>query len=151
MEGVSTLDFVVNKADSQNGSLAEYFASIGVAQSAIQYFENMRNFLMAVGDMKLLTFEASDLEKGGSSVKVVDCILCLKGFHEWKQAGGIGIWRYGGTVRITSLPKLSPSSLIGSESADESLTQNCHTIRRDPDFTHVNLTTIQVLVILERF
>lgn len=33
------------------------------AQSAIQYFENMRNFLVAVGDMQLLTFEASDLEK----------------------------------------------------------------------------------------
>lgn len=33
------------------------------AQSAIQYFENMRNFLVAVGAMKLLTFEASDLEK----------------------------------------------------------------------------------------
>lgn len=35
----------------------------GAAQSAIQYFENMRNFLEAVKDMKLLTFEASDLEK----------------------------------------------------------------------------------------
>ena len=38
-------------------------ATEGAAQSAIQYFENMRNFLVAVGDMKLLTFEASDLEK----------------------------------------------------------------------------------------
>lgn len=35
----------------------------GAAQSAIQYFENMRNFLVAVGRMQLLTFEASDLEK----------------------------------------------------------------------------------------
>lgn len=35
----------------------------GAAQSAIQYFENMRNFLEAVKDMQLLTFEASDLEK----------------------------------------------------------------------------------------
>lgn len=35
----------------------------GAAHSAIQYFENMRNFLVAVKDMKLLTFEASDLEK----------------------------------------------------------------------------------------
>ncbi|XP_010252852.1 PREDICTED: kinesin-like protein KIN-14F [Nelumbo nucifera] len=100
----------------------------GAAQSAIQYFENMRNFLVAVGDMKLLTFEASDLEKGGSSVKVVDCILCLKGYHEWKQAGGIGVWRYGGTVKITSLPKGSPSSLIASENADEPLD--------DPDLFH---------------
>ncbi|KAK2979716.1 hypothetical protein RJ640_004905 [Escallonia rubra] len=96
----------------------------GAAQSAIQYFENMRNFLVAVGEMKLLTFEASDLEKGGSSSKVVDCILCLKGYHEWKQAGGIGVWKYGGTVRITSYPKGSPPSLFGSESADESLDES---------------------------
>lgn len=99
-------------------------ATEGAAQSAIQYFENMRNFLMAVKDMKLLTFEASDLEKGGSSSKVVDCILCLKGYFEWKQAGGIGVWRYGGTVRITCLPKSSPSSLVGSESADESIDES---------------------------
>lgn len=33
------------------------------AQSAIQYFENMRNFLVAVSEMNLLTFEASDIEK----------------------------------------------------------------------------------------
>jgi kinesin family protein C2/C3 len=35
----------------------------GAAQSAIQYFENMRNFLVAVCEMNLLTFEASDIEK----------------------------------------------------------------------------------------
>ncbi|KAE8654158.1 Kinesin KP1 [Hibiscus syriacus] len=93
----------------------------GAAQSAIQYFENMRNFLVAVKDMQLLTFEASDVEKGGSMNKVVDCILFLKGYYEWKQAGGIGVWRYGGTVKIMALPKGSPPSLIGSESADDSL------------------------------
>ncbi|KMT12643.1 hypothetical protein BVRB_4g091020 [Beta vulgaris subsp. vulgaris] len=92
----------------------------GAAQSAIQYFENMRNFLLAVANMKLLTFEASDLEKGGSSSKVVECILCLKGYYEWKQAGGIGVWRYGGTVRITSFLKDCSSSSISSESADDS-------------------------------
>ncbi|KAJ1439212.1 CH domain superfamily [Sesbania bispinosa] len=42
----------------------------GAAQSAIQYFENMKNFLDAVKDMKLLTFEASDLEKGVHQVKL---------------------------------------------------------------------------------
>ncbi|KAL7088158.1 hypothetical protein ACP275_13G111000 [Erythranthe tilingii] len=99
-------------------------ATEAAAQSAIQYFENMRNFLVAVGKMKLLTFEASDLEKGGSSGKVVDCILCLKGYYEWKKSGGIGVWRYGGTVRITSFPKESPSSLVSCESADESIDES---------------------------
>ncbi|KAK7299901.1 hypothetical protein RJT34_10730 [Clitoria ternatea] len=93
------------------------------AHSAIQYFENMRNFLEAVRTMNLLTFEASDLEKGGSSSKVVDCILCLKGYYEWKLSGGVGVWRYGGTVRITSFPKGTPSILSG-ESVDESLDES---------------------------
>ncbi|GJU89086.1 putative ribonuclease H-like domain-containing protein [Tanacetum coccineum] len=58
--------------------------------------------------------------QGGSSGKVVDCILCLKGYYEWRQSGGIGVWKYGGTVRITSLfLKGPPSSLIGSEIADD--------------------------------
>ncbi|GKF67234.1 hypothetical protein Tco_0196913, partial [Tanacetum coccineum] len=77
-------------------------------------------FLIAVGEKKLLTFEVSDLENGVSSSKFLDYILCLKGYYEWRQSGGIGVWKYGGTVRITSLfPKGSPSSLIGSESADD--------------------------------
>uniref|UniRef100_A0A0D9W614 Kinesin motor domain-containing protein n=1 Tax=Leersia perrieri TaxID=77586 RepID=A0A0D9W614_9ORYZ len=94
-------------------------SSDGAAQSAIQYFENMRNFLVAVSEMNLLTFEASDIEKGGSSMKVVDCILCLKAYHEWKLSGGIGIWRYGGIVKIASSSKRMPSySSRGGGSAD---------------------------------
>lgn len=51
----------------------------------------------------------------------MDCILCLKGYYEWKQSGGVGVWRYGGTVRITSFPKGTlPSPIVGSESVDES-------------------------------
>uniref|UniRef100_A0A0D3FWU7 Kinesin motor domain-containing protein n=1 Tax=Oryza barthii TaxID=65489 RepID=A0A0D3FWU7_9ORYZ len=88
------------------------------AQSAIQYFENMRNFLVAVSEMNLLTFEASDIEKGGSSMKVVDCILCLKAYHEWKLSGGIGIWRYGGIVKIASSKRLPSYSSRGGGSAD---------------------------------
>lgn len=73
-------------------------------------------------------FLKTELEKlyviqGGSSSKVVDCILCLKGYYEWKQAGGIGVWRYGGTVKITSFPNRSPS-LVGSESTDESFDES---------------------------
>jgi kinesin family member C2/C3 len=35
----------------------------GAALSAYQYFENVRNFLVAVEDLGLPTFEASDLEQ----------------------------------------------------------------------------------------
>lgn len=46
-----------------NPALAAAASVEGAAHSAIQYFENMRNFLDAVKDMQLLTFEASHLEK----------------------------------------------------------------------------------------
>ncbi|KAE8731494.1 Kinesin KP1 [Hibiscus syriacus] len=55
-----------------------------------------------------------DRNQGGSINKVVDCILCLKGYHEWKKAGGVGVWRYGGTVKITSSTNDLPHSLSSS-------------------------------------
>ncbi|CAN8270064.1 unnamed protein product [Cochlearia groenlandica] len=55
---------------------------------AYQYFENVRNFLVALQHLRLPGFEASDLEKDniecGSVTKVVDCILGLKSYHECK-------------------------------------------------------------------
>ncbi|KAJ1271424.1 hypothetical protein BS78_06G127600 [Paspalum vaginatum] len=98
----------------------------GPAQSAIQYFENMRNFLVAVSAMNLLTFETSDIEKGGSSMKVVDCILCLKAYHEWKLSGGIGIWRYGGIVKIASSSKRPASNLTRSGGSDQQMLEFVH-------------------------
>lgn len=43
----------------------------GAALSAYQYFENVRNFLVAVEEMGLPTFEASDLEQVGVLVRVI--------------------------------------------------------------------------------
>ncbi|KAK2989197.1 hypothetical protein RJ640_007098 [Escallonia rubra] len=66
--------------------------------SAYQFFENVRNFLVAVVELKLPVFEASVLEgdniEEGSSAKIVDCILELKSYHEWKQMnGGNGFYK----------------------------------------------------------
>lgn len=77
----------------------------GAALSAYQYFENVRNFLVAVQELNLPTFEASDLEKGGSSAKVVNCILALKAYSDWKQTGGNGFWKYGGNLKPPSVAK----------------------------------------------
>ncbi|OVA20862.1 Calponin homology domain [Macleaya cordata] len=67
-------------------------ASEGQPLLAYQYFENVRNFLVAVAELNLPAFEASDLEtdtlEGGSSAKIVDCVLALKSYHEWKQWRG---------------------------------------------------------------
>ncbi|KAJ7532842.1 hypothetical protein O6H91_13G022400 [Diphasiastrum complanatum] len=73
------------------------------ALSAFQYFENVRNFLVAIEDLKLPSFEASDLEQSslltGSVAKVVDCVLAIKAFHEWKQNGESAPWKLGVLLR----------------------------------------------------
>ncbi|CAH8381998.1 unnamed protein product [Eruca vesicaria subsp. sativa] len=71
----------------------------GAALSAFQYFENIRNFLNAVEGMDLPSFEASDMEKGGKSIRIVNCILALKSYNEWKQNGGTGPFRYGSNMK----------------------------------------------------
>nr|XP_043619499.1 kinesin-like protein KIN-14I isoform X2 [Erigeron canadensis] len=71
----------------------------GAALSVFQCFENVRNFLVAVGQMGLPTFEPSDLEQGGKSSRIVNCVLALKSFSEWKQTGGNGVCKFGGNVK----------------------------------------------------
>ncbi|KAK6941802.1 Kinesin motor domain [Dillenia turbinata] len=66
---------------------------------AYQYFENVRNFLVAMEELKLPAFEACDLERdsleAGSAAKVVDCILALKLHHELKtENAGIGFYKH---------------------------------------------------------
>nr|CAB3462278.1 unnamed protein product [Digitaria exilis] len=68
----------------------------GSALCAYQYFENLRNFVVVVQGLGLPTFEVSDLEKGGKSVRVVDCILALKLFSESKKKGRQASCKYGG-------------------------------------------------------
>lgn len=66
---------------------------------AYQYFENVRNFLVALQQLRLPGFEASDLEKdnleSGSVSKVVDCVLGLKAYHECKMSSsGNGFYKH---------------------------------------------------------
>ncbi|GAV56998.1 Kinesin domain-containing protein/CH domain-containing protein [Cephalotus follicularis] len=74
----------------------------GAALSAFQYFENVRNFLVAVQELGIPTFEASDLEQGGKSARVVNSVMALKSYREWKQTGGNGVWKFGGNVKPTA-------------------------------------------------
>uniref|UniRef100_A0A0D9VT36 Kinesin motor domain-containing protein n=1 Tax=Leersia perrieri TaxID=77586 RepID=A0A0D9VT36_9ORYZ len=77
----------------------------GAALSAFQYFENVRNFLVAAQEIGLPCFEASDLEQGGKSARVVNCVLALKSYGDWKQCGGTGPWKYGGNLKPSSSGK----------------------------------------------
>ncbi|KAK4351717.1 hypothetical protein RND71_031030 [Anisodus tanguticus] len=78
----------------------------GAALSAYQYFENVRNFLVATQELGIPSFEASDLEQGGKSSRVVNCVLGLKDYSEWKKTGGTGVWKFGGNVKSTTSAKL---------------------------------------------
>ncbi|KAJ4969161.1 hypothetical protein NE237_015862 [Protea cynaroides] len=77
----------------------------GAALSAYQYFENVRNFLIVVEEMGLPTFEASDLEQGGKSSRIINCILALKSYSDSKQSGGNRLWKFGGSVKSASSGK----------------------------------------------
>lgn len=45
---------------------------------------------------KLLVYQ------GGASSRIVNCVLGLKSYSEWKQSGGIGVWKFGGNVKPTT-------------------------------------------------
>ncbi|XVE73369.1 hypothetical protein DITRI_Ditri11bG0112500 [Diplodiscus trichospermus] len=114
----------------------------GAALSAFQYFENVRNFLVAGQELGLPTFEASDLEQGGKSARVVNCVLALKSYNEWKLTGGNGVWKFGGNIKpaTTTLGKSIvrkhsepfTNSLQRTSSMNEKLS-NGHSNETDPN------------------
>ena len=32
----------------------------------------------------------------------MNSVLALKSYSEWKQSGGIGVWKFGGNVKVTT-------------------------------------------------
>ncbi|KAJ4955678.1 hypothetical protein NE237_012461 [Protea cynaroides] len=80
--------------------------SDGAALSAYQYFENVRNFLNVVEEMGLPTFEASDLEQGGESSRIVNCVIALKSYRDSKQSAGNRLCKVGGNLKSTSSGKV---------------------------------------------
>ncbi|KAL7157714.1 hypothetical protein ABFS83_02G095700 [Erythranthe nasuta] len=111
----------------------------GAALSAYQYFENVRNFLDSIEEMGIPAFEASDLEQGGKSSRIVNCVLALKSYSDWKQGGGKGVWKFGGNSKPPSsgkqqfvrknsdlfLNSLSRNSSVGDRSLDSLSTDQC--------------------------
>ncbi|XP_021742627.1 kinesin-like protein KIN-14I [Chenopodium quinoa] len=88
----------------------------GAALMAYQYFENVRNFLVAVEELGLPTFEASDLEQGGKTGRIVSCVLALKSFSEWKIAGGNGTWKYSGNFKTPSSTSSTGKTVVRKNS-----------------------------------
>lgn len=44
-------------------------------------------------------------DQGGNCQRIVNCILGLKSYSQWKQAGGTGSWRYGSAGRHANTGK----------------------------------------------
>ncbi|KAI3752359.1 hypothetical protein L2E82_24339 [Cichorium intybus] len=80
----------------------------GAPLSIYQCFQNVRNFLVAAGQLGLPTFEPSDLEQGGKSSKIVNCILELKSYSEWKQTGARADWWSVGVILFELLVGIPP-------------------------------------------
>ncbi|RCV18910.1 hypothetical protein SETIT_3G340900v2 [Setaria italica] len=91
----------------------------GSALCAYQYFENLRNFVVAVQNLGLPTFEVSDLEKGGKSVRVVDCILALKSLNESKRTGRQASCKYGGILK-----PMTPGNYFIMKNSDAFMNKN---------------------------
>ena len=60
--------------------------------------------------------------QGGKSSRIVNCILALKSYSEWKQTGGNGVWKFGGN----SKPVTSGKNFVrkNSEPFKNSLSRN---------------------------
>ncbi|CAL0320851.1 unnamed protein product [Lupinus luteus] len=97
----------------------------GAPLSAFQYFENVRNFLVGIKEIGIPTFEASDLEQGGKSARIVNTVLALKSYSEWKQTGANGVWKFCGIIK----PTASTKSFVrkNSEPFTNSLSRNSST------------------------
>lgn len=37
--------------------------------------------------------------QGGKSARIVNCVLALKSYSDWKQGGGNGSWKLGGNLK----------------------------------------------------
>ncbi|KAG0453490.1 hypothetical protein HPP92_024794 [Vanilla planifolia] len=117
---------------------------------AYQYFENIRNFLVAVNEFKIPSFEASDIERdnleAGSVGKIVDCILGLKAYHEWKQFnGGNGPWKYMKSPMVSRANSIISSNMSGKGSSVKCLDMSA-TSERQPTIKIVDQTSEDFLV-----
>lgn len=60
--------------------------------------------------------------QGGKSGRVVDCVLAMKSYGEWKQMGGNGSWKYGGNLK--PLVSVKPFFRKNSEPFKNSLSRS---------------------------
>lgn len=60
--------------------------------------------------------------QGGKSSRIVNCVLALKSYSEWKMGGKIGSWKYGGNPKPPA-PSAKPIMWKSSEPFMRSLSR----------------------------
>jgi kinesin family protein C2/C3 len=63
--------------------------------------------------------------QGGKSARVVNCILALKSYSDWKKSGGIGTWKYGGNLKPSTCGGGKPFMRKNSEPFKNSFSRTC--------------------------
>ena len=77
--------------------------------------------------------------QGGKSGRVVNCVLALKSYSEWKQTGGNGIWKFGGNVKPTTTGKSFVRK--NSEPFTNSFSRSLSATENSPHTTAIDLET----------
>lgn len=76
------------------------------------------------------------LAQGGKSARVVNSILALKSYNEWKQTGESGVWKFGGNVNPSakSFVRKNSEPFTNSLSRNTSMTEKSfHVLSSDLD------------------
>lgn len=98
------------------------------------------------------------LFQGGKSARVVNTVLALKSYGEWKQGGGFGVWKFGGNVKPTTTMSatksfvrknsepftnsLSRTSSLNDKSFNSSNVEWNKTVSNVDSFNHVFFTGV---------
>lgn len=84
--------------------------------------------------------------QGGNGARVVNSVLGLKSYSEWRQSGGNGIWRYGGNTK----PTTNTGNFFIRKNSDpfqNSLSRNLSVADKFLDDHNQNVKLLQVIII----
>lgn len=87
--------------------------------------------------------------QGGKSARVVNTVLALKSYSEWKQTGGNGVWKFGGNIK----PIVSGKSFVrkNSEPFMNSLPRNLSTNEKSLNTLSADLDSNKMVGMLTSF
>lgn len=82
--------------------------------------------------------------QGGKSARIVNCVLALKSYSDWKQGGGNGSWKLGGNLKpptcgkpfVRKISEPFMNSFARTSSYEKSLESLSGDLSSDGDHSH---------------